>query len=345
MAIVQCGNFTGTGNNVTLNLVTGVDYIRVKNLTVAGANQTTAVGVEYFWQNGFPSGSKYVYYKSSAANAANLVQYVTTNGFSRVDTGYFLPGALNNGSTGISAVSNAAPPVVTVGSTAGMQAGSIVRLYSVSGISQIGGIDATVGYNTFSSTTFSLDYFPALGVGTTGNFRVIPYDVQIYPTVRYITAITTGTTTIIQTSVTHGYQVGQIVRFNIPAAFGTIELDGENGVNNLPVYGTIIAVNTATTGTNANSFTVNIDSSTFTAFTIPANGSAPFTWAQVIPVGDNTAYDNANNLNISSGATTNLNIRGIVLTGGLNNPGGSSGDVIYWEAGVCDAVNNTIAGT
>lgn len=336
------GNFTSTGANFTLNIVSGFDWIKVRNLTVAGANQTTAVATEFYWQTGFPNGSQYAYLKSNAANAANLIQYTTAGGFSFVDTSFFLPGALNNGSTGVSAVTNAAPPVVTVGSTANMAAGSIVRLYDIAGLSQIGGIDATVGYNTFSGTTFSLDYFPAMGAGTTGNFRVIPFDSQWYPTVRYITAISLGTTTTITTSVTHGYLVGQVVRFEIPAAFGTIELNGSNGVDNLPLYGTITAVNTATTGAGANSFTVNIDSSTFTAFTIPANGSAAFTWAQVIPVGDDTAYDVANNLNISSGATSNNSFRGVVLTGGAGFPGGATGNTMYWEAGTFDAVYNTI---
>lgn len=333
MAILQCGRFTSDGTSKTLQLVTGVDYIRVKNLTQAAANQTTAVGVEFFWQNGFPNGSQWVTYKSDATNASNLIKYLTTGGFSLADSTVIVPGALNNGSTGISAISNATPPVVTVGSTAGMAAGSIVRLYNVAAASQVGGIDFTVGYNTFSGTTFSLDYLPTLGagVGATGSFRVIPYDSQIYPTLRYITKITTGTSTVITLSVTHGYQVGQTVRFVVPAAFGMIELDG--------LQGTITAVNTTTT--SGNTITVNIDSSTFTAFAIPANGSAAFTWAQVIPVGDDTAYDVAHNLDISSGATQNTSYRGIRLAGGANLPGGANNDVMYWEMGTVDAVYNT----
>lgn len=331
MAILQCGRFTSDGTSKILNLRTGVDYIRVKNLTIAAASQTTAIGVEHFWQVGFPNGSQWMTLKSNAANAANLTQYLTTGGFSLLDTSIIQPGILNNGSTGISAITNATPPVVTVGSTAGMAPGAIVRLFDVAGGSQLDGYDFTVGYNTFSGTTFSLDYMSAQGaIGATGDFRVIPFDPQIYPQLRYISAVTRGTSTVVKMTVTHGYQRGQTVRFVVPAEFGMVELDG--------LTGTITAIDTTTT--TGNTITVDIDSSTFTAFAFPASGGPAFTAAQVIPVGDDTAYAVQNNLNISSGATRNTQLIGIRLAGGANLPGGANGDVMYWEAGVVDRIDN-----
>ena len=73
-------------------------------------------------------------------------------------------------------------------------------------------------------------------------------------------------------------QVGMKVSFRIPSIFGMQEMNG--------LTGTVTAVNTSTT---VNSFTVDIDSSAFSAFTFPANGNQPFSPAVVVPAGENNA--------------------------------------------------------
>lgn len=331
MPIIQGGRFTSDGSSKTLTIRTGVDYIMVRNITQAGTNQTTALGVDHYWQRGFPNGAQYMQLKSNAANAANLTQYLTTGGFTLVDTSTITPAALNNGSTGISNITDATPPVVTVGSTSGMSAGAIVRLYEVAGYAPIGGIDATIGNDTFTGTTFSLDYFSTFGagVGATGDFRVIPFDVQYYPPTRYISKVSTGSTTTITLSVRHNYTVGQVVRIDMPSEFGMVQIDG--------LEGTITAVDTSV-GTNT--ITVDIDSQSFTAFTYPSNGDEPLTWAQVVPVGEDTAYEVENNISLIQGASRNNELIGIRLAGGANLPGGASNDVMYWVAGTFDRINN-----
>jgi len=333
--VIQQGSFTSTGTSVTIPFVIGVDWMEVKNITVATNNQTNALGVEYYWQRGFPSGAAWEYLKSNAANANNLSRYLTTGGFTFVDTSGNPNAQLNNGSTGVSAVSTAGIPVATVGSTTGMSAGNIVRLYSIPGAGQLNGIDFTVGYNTFSGTTFSLDYMSQLAAaGTaTGNFRVINFDPIYYPRSRYITKITQATQAVVTLSVTHGYQVGQTVRFSVPSAYGMVEMDG--------LLGTITAVDTTTT--TGNTITVNIDSSAFTTFAFPSAASlagGPFTPAQVGPVGEDTAQALISNVNILSDATTNTGYRGIILAAGANSPAGQANDVIYWRAGSSFSVSN-----
>lgn len=323
--IIQQGFFTSTGAAQTLQIRSGIDWMKVYNWTVALNNQTTAIGVEYYWQAGMPQGGGWEYKKSNAAAAANLSQALTTGGFTLVDSSINSPGALNNGSTGLSALSNATPPVATVGSTAGMSAGNIVRMYNVANGQQIGGIDFTIGYNTFSSTTFSLDYMVSLGagVGGTGSFRVIPFDPLYYPRRRYITSVTTGSTTLVKMSVTHGYQVGQQVRFAVPAVFGMTQLDG--------LTGNIIAIDTTTT--TGNTITVDINSSGFTAFAWPSSASVPITPAEVIPVGENTATALSLGVDILSDATVNTGYIGMILAAGANSPAGQSNDLVYWVAG------------
>lgn len=331
MAIISQGTFTqgSTAAVIRLPLVSDVDRFSVYNITQMAASQTTAVGVQYYWQRGFPAGAQIEYLKSNAANAANLIQYLTTGGFTLINTVDQQPGVLNNGSTGISNITAANPPVVTVGSTAGMAAGSVVRLFNTTGATQYGGMDWTVGYNTFSGTTFDLSYAGSnAGVGSAGSFRVIPYNPIFYPRNRSITSISKAAQAVVVTSVTHGYQRGMKIRFSVPAAFGMVEMDG--------LEGTIVAIDTTST---VNSFTVDIDSSAFTTFAFPATGVQPFTPAQAVPDGMDTAYAANNNLNQLVSAYNNVGYIGIQLAAGANSPAGSANDVIYWVAEKADSVN------
>lgn len=328
--ILQQGRFTSTGANVTIQLRSDVDWMKVYNVTQAAASQTTAVGVEYYWQRGFASGAKWTYFKSNAAAAANLSQYITSNGFTLIDSSVQAPGPLN---ATITAVSNAAIPVVTVSAPAGLVAGNVVRLINVAGAHQLDGYDFTIGYNsgtTPSSTTFSLDYMPQIVAGTTGSWRLIPFNPIFYPARRRITKITQASQAVITMSVTHGYKVGQAVRLRVPAAFGMVEMDG--------LLGNIVAIDTTTT--SGNTITVDIDSSSFTAFSFPLTAAGAFTPAEVIPVGEDTALAVADGVDILSDATINQSYIGMQLTGGASCPGGAASDVMYWVAGKSFSVDN-----
>jgi len=318
--IIQQGRFTSTGANVTIPLRSGVDWMACYNITQAAASQTTAVGVKYFWQFGYPAGAKWTTFKSNAANAANLEQYITSNGFTFFDNSNSPVGQLN---TTITAISNATIPVVTNTGTNGLAAGSVVRLFNVASAQQLGGMDFTVGNNTLSTTTFSLDYMSTIVAGTTGSWRQINFDPLFYPTRRFITSITQATQAVVTLSVTHGYQVGQSVRMIVPAAFGMVEMNG--------LLGDIVAINTNVS--SGNTITLDINSSGFTAFAFPLSAAVPFTFAEVVPVGEDTALALSSNVNILSDATLNTGYIGMTLQGGVNCPAGASSDVIYWVAG------------
>lgn len=328
MAIISQGSFISAGQTVYLPIRSDVDAINVYNITQMGDSQTTAVGVQYRWQRGFPAGAEIVYLKSNAANAANLIQYLTNEGgFTLIDTSVQVVGVLDNGSTGISAISTATPPVVTVGSTAGMAPNNVVRLYNTTGATQLGGLDYTIGNGTFTGTTFSLDYVSPLGgAGTGGNFSVIAWDPIYYPRRRYVMNVSQAAQAIVTLSVTHGYQVGQEVSFRIPSSFGMVQLDS--------LYGTIVAINQADANGYTNTITVDINTSMFTAFVFPATGLQPFTAAQCVPVGENTAFALSvwPPYDILTDATTNTAFIGIALAAGVIAPAGSADDVIYWEA-------------
>lgn len=327
LTILQQGRFTSDGTAKTLQIRSDVDWMKVYNVTIAAASQTTAVGVEYYWQRGFPAGAKWTYFKSNAANAANLSQYITSNGFTLVDSSANPNGVLN---ATITAISNAAIPVVSNSGTNGLVAGDVVRIINVASAQQVGGLDFTVGYNTLTSGTFSLDYMAQIVAGTTGSWRKINFQPLFYPRRRVITKITQAAQAVITLSVTHGYKVGQAVRIYVPAVFGMTEMNG--------LLGNIVAIDTTTT--TGNSITVDIDSSAFTAFAWPLSAAVPFTPAEVVPVGEDTAEALALSQDILSDSTVNTGYIGMVLAGGASCPGGASNDVMYWVAGKSFSVDN-----
>jgi len=335
--IIQQGRFTSAGAAKTIVLRSDVDWIRVFNKTVAAASQTTAVGVEYYWQRGMANGEGIEYKKSNAANAANLTAYLSSGGFTLVDSSVQTPGALNNGSTGVSGFTAANPGVVTVGSTSGMAAGAIVRFSSLDNQPQYNGIDFSVGYGTFTGTTFSVDYLNSTGTvaSTDGDFRVIPFNPMFYPRRRVITNITAAASAVITLSVDHGYTVGQEVRFALPGGSSLwgnyAQMDGQSA--------TITAVNTAT-GAGNNTITVNFDTSTFGTFAFPGASAVPFTPAEVIPFGEDTAQALSSSVDILGDATVNSGYIGIQLAAGANSPAGQNNDVIYWVAGKSFSVDN-----
>lgn len=322
LTINQGGTFTSTGANVNITLTSGVDWMRVRNITQAAASQTTALAVEFYWQksSAFAAGSQYAYLKSNAAAAANLIQYQTTGGFTLVDSSVQTPGALIST---ITAISNASIPVVTNTGTNGLSAGAVVRLINVAGCTQYSGIEFTVGYNTLSSTTFSLDYAPQIVAGTTGSWRVISYGPYYYPSNYTVASISKASQAVVVTTVEHNLTVGQAVRFsNVSSAMGMPEING--------LVGNIVAVNLSAT---VNSFTVDINTTAFTTLAWPLTASAAFTPCVVVPVGMDTSLAIADGVNILSDATVNDAYVGMTLTGGAGYPGGANNDVLVWEAG------------
>lgn len=330
--ILQQGRFTSVGSSVNIDLRSDVDWMCVYNVTQAAAAQTTAVAVKHYWQRGFPAGAKWSTFKSNAANAANLEQYITSNGFTLIDSSLQSVGAYNaiGGTNGGTAISAAAIPVATNAGANGLVAGDIVRLSPVTGGQQLAGLDFTVGYNTLTGTTFSLDYMPQIVAATTFGWRKIEFSPIFYPRRRYITEISQAAQAVVTLSVTHGYKVGQLVRMVVPEAYGMSQMNG--------LLATIVDIDETTT--TGNTITIDVDSSSFDAFAFPLTAAAPFSPAQVVPVGEDTAAALADQVDILSDATENTGFIGLELTGGANNPAGANNDVIYWVAGKSFNVNN-----
>lgn len=327
MSVVFSGSwsdrFISNGQSTLINLPSGVDWMYVRNETVSYA-AGAGTGAEFYWQRGMANGRGTIYTKTAVTGALAIAQLGANSGFFLTDTSLNAPGA----SVALTAISNANPPLVSTTNTAGLVNGDVVRIFNTTGAQQLGGIDFTIGA-LIANTSFTLAFMSAIVAGTAGTYRKIPYDPIFYPRRRFISKISQATQAIVTLTVTHGYTVGQKVRFVIPTvtalAYGMSELDG--------ILATIVAVGQADADGVTNTITIDVDTTGFTAFAFPLTANTPFTPAQVVPVGENTAEALDQNVNLLGDATINQAQIGMLLAAGANSPAGVANDVIYWVAG------------
>ena len=227
----------------------------------------------------------------------------------------------------ITGSSNVVQPIISTASTFGLSAGSVVRLSGVTGQPDMGGIDFvidTVNANTNFRIANALANAPG-AAGTAGFYRIINFNPLFYPRNRTIANISQAVQAVVTTTVPHGYTVGQQLRFNIPAVSGMIQLNPTSQNNYLSA--------TVVTVIDANNFSINIDTSSFTAFSFPTVTQMPSTFPEVIPFGENTALALSLGVDILGDATVNTGFLGMTLAAGALMPAGSANDVIYWRSG------------
>lgn len=315
--IIQQGRFTADGTAEVVELRSDIDWMEVYNQTVLDAGGA-ATGVVFKWFRGMTQDTGIIYTKL-AADDSITIDMMTANGFTYLDTGTDNPlGAIN---ATVTAISNAAIPIVSATSTATLVAGDVVRFVNVTGAQQFGGVDFEID-TVVANTSFRLVYAPQIVAGTTGSFYPVNIPAAFYPRRRFISAVTAANPAVVTTTVAHQFTVGQQVRFVVPAGYGMVQLDG------LTATVTAVAASTITT---------DVDSSAFTAFAWPLTAAVPFTHAQVIPVGEDSS---STYVNLLDDATVDQNVIAMSLATGTTSPAGAANDVIYWKAGKSFSVNN-----
>lgn len=339
---------------VNIQIPSGVDWMKVVNYTRAGTvGGAAAYGFEFYWQRGMAAGTGQVKYYSNGSAIVNGDTLVS-GGFTLYDPTQNVVGVPVN----TTAATNATRPVVST--AAALAVGDVVRVSNRGGaVFSPYGVDFVVGaVNAGVSVTLlfagnALATAPG-GAGTTGSIRKINFDPLFYPRNRYITNITQAAQAQVSTSVAHQYTVGQELRFNIPAECGMVQLNGNSANNYQPAV--VVSV------VDAYNFTINIDTTGFTAFTTPTNAQQPCSWPEVTPFGIDTAAAlvapanvvpgvvngvgaqiNATNSGILADSTVNTGFLGMTLGVGGNGaisgasiggPAGSvAADVVYWVAG------------
>jgi hypothetical protein len=311
--VIQQGSFTSTGATQTLQIRSGVDWIRVYNYTQIAANAVTT-GYEFYYQLGMPQGGGLEYASNGAGTAINLVALAAGSGFTIVDSSLNVPGP----QVAITAGTNAVRPVYSTANTAGLAVNSVVRLTNLTGQANLSGYDFSID-TIVANTSFRIANALANAPGaaaTAGFYRLIPFDPLYYPTKRNIVNITQAAQAVVTTAVNHGYVPGMSVRLSVPAVFGMTQADG-----------LLVNITAVTAGT----FTVNLDTTAFTAFVFPSAAAVPFTPASCQPVGEET--DQFSNPNLLDDATVNTAYIGVQLAAGANSPAGQAADLIFWVAG------------
>lgn len=315
--IIQQGRFTSDGTAKTLNLRADVDWIEVFNTTVAANDtQTTAIGVQYYWQKGMAAGSAWEYKKSDAANAAQLSTIITSNGFT--PAGSFVQGTPITGTT----ITKASPPVCTAAGH-GFSNGDTVVFSNLTEMPQLAQIYFTIANVT--ANTFELKYMDTNTANFTAETSFEVSKITGFPEWRQaygaILGITAGPTTTIQLADdSYGFEVDNVVRLIVPSVLGMSQINAQQAK--------VLSVDSAN-----NTITVDIDSSTYSPFVFPAASAVPFTFGQVQSVGTVSS-------NSSIDATKNISTLSLTLGAGADAPAGQIGDVIYWRAGTAFSVTN-----
>jgi len=317
------GKFTSNGASKTLVFPFTPDWIHTYNDTQIATAQSTGRGVEFKWNKGMAQDSAWEWKKKDSGLDEIKMVKITSGGFTMINSTQNKLGALNST---VTAISTASVPVVSLTSTTGLNNGDTVRLIDVDAAPQLNGLDFTIG-SISTDTSFTLAYMAQLGVaGTTASFRRVNYTDMFEPNLRYISAITSsGASSVIKTTVTNDYAIGQLVRIHVGPEYGMHEMD--------TLTGKITAVDSS-----ANTVTVNIDSSGFTAFAFPTAiqaTNASFTPAHMVAIAEDGTYPNAVDSVIS-----NTSYIGVKLAAGVQSPAGSNNDVIYWEVGKSFSVTN-----
>jgi hypothetical protein len=323
-SVIQQGTFISDGvSPVTIKLRSDVDWMKVYNYTQA-AGTTITNGFEYYWQRGM--GTQGIMHYHPAADATMASAATAVGAFTLIDSSAQTLGA----AIALTNSTNATRPVINTGSTVGLSTGAIVRMFTTGvGLqTDLNGLDFTVDAVTLN-TNFRLANTLATAPGaapTTGTWRLVAHNLDEYklfhPAVRNIANVTQAVTPTVTTLVDHGLVAGQRIKFAIPhIVYGMTQLNGL----------TATVLTTPTAGT----FTIDVDTTAFTAFAFPTIANVTtygaFTQAQVIPFGETATSTYANKLD---DAVYNKSFLGMILAAGVQAPaGGTNADVIYWVAG------------
>jgi len=329
--IIQQGHFTSDSTDKIIALRSDVDWVKVYNLTNIEAS-TQWDGVTWWWQREMAQDDAIVEFHAAASQVTSMstaavgFNGAVYRGISLIDSSDKTPGA----PVAVTAGTNATQPVYSTATTGRMINGSIVRIQNTAH-DNVDGLDFTVDtvtLNTSFRLANALQQAPGLIAGAAGTYRLIAPNATVYnmwyPRKRVIANITQAAAGVVTTLVDHGYTTGQKVRMQVSDDCGMVELNGQ-----------LVTI----TNLTASTFSINVDTTGYTAFAFPLPAAVPFTHAQVIPVGEDLTT------NVIGAATLNTAFIGMILGTSANaaisagSPGGTTADVIKWVAGKSFATN------
>lgn len=343
---ITSGSFTNVASTpFFIPLSQKISYFKLVNASKL-SSYTSGRITNAEWFDYMGNGIAYVDAPTTITGPLNTNAVIRTqlaqNGFTIVNSANPLMGPVISGASFV-------PGTTTVftANAHGFQVGDNVRIYNLPTAPQMGGLMMTVTAvtaNTFTTLFNSSNAVTStFSVQKVGNANV-PSRSLYYPQNRTIAAISLANPMVVTTLVQQNYQVGDVVRFQIPTVFGMQQL--VSGPTGLPLQFTVSAVNNAV-GTQTVTF-ANVNSSAYTAFAWAAAANYPYGLPIMVPQGEG----NTNNLtgivpsplpyanqNILGFATQNLGANGILIGAGDGTAAASTGGLIgstvdtwYWEA-------------
>lgn len=319
-----------------------INEFRLVNLTRSGV---TALGVSgsltsdriieaYFNSDYMTNGTALIKQQGTVSGILAPI----SNGFAAIN-GFTIFNAANQ-QKGPNIVINSFTPGTTtvfVTNTAhGFQVGDNVRIYGMTSAPQLGGLVMTVtavGSTTqFTTLLNSTNALTSVGVVYKVGNANLPQPSLYYPEWRAIAAITLANPMVVTTLVRQNYQIGDVVRFQIPSVFGAGQLNSTS--NGLPVKFTVRAVNNAI-GTQT--VTLEYDSTANIAFAWPVAANYPLGLPVMVPQGEGNTNNLAGivptplpygNQDILSFATQNQGQNGILIGAGDGTNSATTGGLI-----------------
>jgi len=329
--IVSQGTFVqpATAINMTIPLPSGADYFVTTNVTQMPLAPATGVVIRGEWYGGgitaVNDGIRWK--KTNSTNALLIDTFATataSNGFTYVTT-QPQPEAAVVGT----AITAANPAVVTMTNT--YSEGDVVQLYGTTGMLQIAGMAFTISSVSGSGfTLLGLDASGFAAPATAVTARRISKMMPVEPRFLYVTGITKATQGVVTVSEKHNYVVGQKVEFTIPGSLGMVQLNNYYLPQNVPPV--ITAVTDYT-------FTINVNTTSFTTFAFPASTASPTAqlFATVTSAGQSAQFNPITN--VQTGYNTQYVpyhsgnfIPFMYLPAGAQSPGGAANDRIVWQA-------------
>ena len=277
------GTFKSTGVNKPLYFPMVPDMIEIWNKTKY-ATTTNHVGTSGIGFAEDTAGTAYIQAATGAVGALGNV--LTSGGFTFFSAGSYSFGAVQ--AMASTFVTQAAAANITV-TGHGYSTGDTVWVYGTTGMLQIAGVPYVITKVDANNFTIPVNSSGFAAAATAGFVKKFNFPDLYIPETCVITNITQANPCVITTNVNHNFVVGQEVGFVVPSAWGMTQLDSYQTLqanNGIPQQAYVTAV-------TANTLTVNINSTGYTAFAYPTSATAALglTFPQVYPIGDqNTGY-------------------------------------------------------
>ena len=283
--IISQGTFTqpSTAANQIIPLPSGCDYFKTYNYTKAIANAPTGAFMGEWFGGGITASNDGIRWGKAGSTSVIVDNFQNSSsnpsaGFTFVTTPP-VPQAALTGTT----ITKASAAVASVTNT--YSNGDQVIIYNAVGMEQISGMVFTI--SSVSGSQFTLLGLNSSAFATSAtafNVRRLTQNPQgittpVAPSILYVTAVSQAVGAQVTFSQQHNLVVGQKIEFTVPGSFGMVQLNNFNQPGSKPIIVASIV--------DTYNITINIDTTNYTAFALPASSGSPTTqlFATVAPAG------------------------------------------------------------